>query len=116
MEEILTLASDLGKLIAKQERYLKLREAEDAAAADKETSGLLESFERQRRKVAELEVAQAPVEPEDKRELQRLSDAVHTRPVLQNLAKAQADYMEMMNKVNAAIRRELDIPTEKTGA
>lgn len=116
MEEILKLALDLGKQIAKQERYIRLREAEDSASVDKETGEALESYERQRRKVAQLEADKKPVEPEDKRELQRLSDAVHSNPVLQNLAQAQADYMELMSRVNQAIRRELDVPKRQGGS
>ena len=107
MEEILERASSLGKLIAKQERFLKLREAEGAAGANKATNDLLESLESQRRKVAQLEAENRPVEPEDKRELQRLAGEVHSNPLLQDLAKTQADFMEMMNKVNGAIRQEL---------
>lgn len=108
MQEILSLASRLGRRIAGHERFAKLRSLEDAVESDKEARSLLESLERQRRKIAQLEAETKPISPEDKRELQRLGDAVHADPKLQDLMKAQADFMEMMNKVNEAIRAELD--------
>ena len=42
----------------------------------------------------------------------RLSDAVHGSPKLQELVRAQADYMELMNKVNKAIQQALLPPTK----
>jgi len=109
VDEILNLAGSLGELISRHERFVKLRAAEDAVNADEETRNLVRSMENQRRKIAELEVNQQPVEPEDKRELQRLTDVVHANAKLQQLAKAQADYMELMNKVNEAIRTKLEV-------
>jgi len=108
MENILSLATELGQRIARHERYVQLRAAEDAADADQETKDLLAAFEAQRKKMADLEAKQQPIEPNDKHELQRLDNAVHASQSLQRLAKAQADYMELMNRVNAAIRKELD--------
>ena len=110
MEDVLRLASDLGKLIAQHERFRKLRAAEDAVAADQETRNLVTAMEEQRAKIIKLESAQQPVEPEDKHELQRVTDAVHANPKLQTLAMAQADYMELMNKVNKTIQDKLDPP------
>ena len=108
MQEIIELASRLGALMAGHERYRRLRAAESAVQADAEARGLLARLESRRRKIADLEAQVKPVEPEDKRELQRLTDAVHSDVKLQNLARVQADYMEMMNKVNSAIRGKLD--------
>ena len=116
MDEIRKLASDLGRMIAKHERFLKLRAAEDAAGKDAETDKLLDSYEKQQQKLVELESKQQPIEPEDKKELQRLSEAVHGNAHLQNLARAQADYMELMNMVNRTIRGELDSDREEETA
>ena len=108
MQDILRLASELGQCIARHERFVKLRSTEDAVQSDKEAGSLLESLERQRQKIAQLEAELKPVSPAAKHELHRLADAVHTHPKLQDLVKAQADYMEMMNKINEAIRGEID--------
>ena len=110
MEQLLNLASRLGKLIAEHERFKKLRAAENAVNADAETRGLVEALEAQRNKIADLEAKLQPVEPEDKHELQRLTDAVHVNPKLQALAEAQADYFELMNKIDREIRSRLGVP------
>jgi len=115
MDEIVALASRLGELLARHERYLRLRSAEEAVEQDPQARGLLDRLEEQRRKVASLEAQARPVEPEDKRELQRLADAVHSNQKLQELARAQADYMEMMHKVNHAIRARLSGRREPAG-
>ena len=116
MDEIRKLASELGRLIAQHERFVKLRAVEDAAGKDTEVGKLLASYEQQQQKLAELEAKQQPVEPEDKKELQRLTEAVHTNPQLQSLAKVQADYMELMNMVNQTIRKELNSDEQEGGA
>ena len=107
MDETLKQASELGKLIAKHPRYQRLREVEDTADKDADTKELLRKFEEKRQEIAELEATNAPIEAEQKHEMQDLTTRVHSSPLLQDLAKAQADYMELMNKVNGAIRREL---------
>ena len=58
MEEVLAFASELGRLIARHERFDKLRAAEEAVYSDKETRMLLAAFEAQRTKVGELEAAE----------------------------------------------------------
>jgi len=108
MDAILKMASELGGLIAKHERYTTLRQVEDAAAKDATTAGLLKRYEEKRQEMAEAEAANKPIGPEQKHALQELTDQVHANERLQTLAKAQADYMELMNRVNAAIRRALD--------
>jgi cell fate (sporulation/competence/biofilm development) regulator YlbF (YheA/YmcA/DUF963 family) len=107
MEDALAAAAELGRRIAQDEAFRRLRAAEDAVQGDAASQKILEEFDRQRRKIEALERARKPVEPEDKREMIRLSDAVHSAPQLQGLVRAQADYMELMNQVNKAIQQAL---------
>lgn len=116
MEEILAQARRLGHAIAAHERFKTLREAEQRVSADESASKVQEAFERQVLKIAELERQTKPVEVADKREFARLQDAVRTHPALQELAKAQADYLEMMNNVNDAILNELRTPSQRAAA
>ena len=104
MDELLNAAGALGKLIAAQPSFQHLRDAENAVKNDADTKKLLDDFERQRAKIEQLESERKPVSVEDKHEMKRLSDAVHGSPKLQSLVRAQADYMEFMNKINDAIR------------
>jgi len=46
----------------------------------------------------------------------RLSDAVHSAPKLQELVRAQADYMELMNRVNKATQQALSPGQTDSGA
>ena len=107
MDDILRLASDLGEHISTHERFQKLRGAEAAVQADEVAGDLIKSADAQRRKIAELEAKQQPVEPEDKHELARLEEAIRENENLQGLLRAQADFMELMGKVNRAIREKL---------
>lgn len=111
MQDILDAATSLGRLISGHESYRRLRAAEAKVAAQPETHKLIEDFETQRRKIAELEANAKPVEVEDKHELQRLADAVHANSDLQELLRAQADYLAVMNRINRAIREQLDGPS-----
>ena len=108
MDDILQLASDLGERIANHERFQKLRATESAVQADEVAGDLVKSSDAQRRKIAELEAKQQPVEPADKHEMMRLDEAIRENENLQGLVQAQADFMELMNKVNRAIREKLD--------
>jgi len=110
MDDLLRLAAQLGRTIAAHERFQTLRRAEDAVAADAATRALLLQRETQMRKIARLEKEQKPVEPEDKHEMLRLNEAVHDNAALQTLARAQADYVEMMRRINDAIQGELAPP------
>ena len=107
MEEALAAAAELGRTIAQAEAFQRLRAAEDAVQGDAASQKILQEFDRQRRKIEDLEHSGKPVEPETKHEMIRLSDSVHSAPKLQELVRAQADYMELMNKVNKAIQEAL---------
>jgi cell fate (sporulation/competence/biofilm development) regulator YlbF (YheA/YmcA/DUF963 family) len=107
MEKALAAAAELGKQIAQDDAFRRLRAAEEAVQGDEASQKILQDFDRQRRKIEDLEQSGKPVEPEDKHEMIRLSDAVHSAPKLQELVRAQADYMELMNRVNKAIQQAL---------
>ena len=108
MDKALELATDLGKCIAAGERFRNLRSAEAAVEADSDARSMLTAVENQRKKIADLEARNQPIAPEEKREMQRLDEALRSSDTLQALVRAQADYMEMMNRINKAIRKQLD--------
>ena len=107
MDKVLDLASKLGKEIRQHERYRLLRAAEEKVMADPMATKIQEDIERHLHKMRQLEAEMKPIEVEDKRELTRLQQVARTNPALQNLLKVQADYFEMMNRVNSAILTEL---------
>ncbi len=108
MEQMLKLANDLGKQIAESERFKALRQAELTVRNDAETHELLEAAERQGKLIAEREGAQKPIEPDEKHEMERLNEALSANDNLRALATAQADYLQLMKRVDEAIREQLD--------
>ena len=107
MEQLLKLASNLGQQIRAHERYRALRDCEKQTMADPEAREIQDALEKQLVKIRQLEQSQQPIEVEDKRELQRLQERARSHPGLQQLLKTQADYFEMMNRINDAILAEL---------
>ena len=109
MEAILEEARRLGQALVQHERFQRLRQAEQAVRNDPEARQLSHDLNAQMQKVSDLEARMAPIEPEDKRRLQELREKVHGNGALQELARAQADYLELMARVNEVIQKELGI-------
>jgi len=107
MEEIVEIAKKLGQAIASNQRFKNLKEAEKAVENDDEAQKLTDELDKQSRKIRDLEVEMRPVEPEDKRKLQQLQSDIAANESLRTFAKAQADYAEIMSKVNQAIQEAL---------
>ena len=103
MDEILGLACQLGKRIAEHPRGKAFREAQRALAEDSEAQSLLKEFNDQAQHIQALEAQNRPIEPEDKRKLADTQQRVAGNPYLSSYAKAQADYLEMMQQVSSAI-------------
>ncbi len=110
MERVFALAEKLGQALAGHERFKALRAAEERVRKDEATMKAQEALENQLTRISELERNGKPVEVADKREVERLQDAVRSQPALQELAKAQADYFEMMHQVNRRIVDRLRPP------
>ena len=103
MDEILELADRLGKRIGADSRgklMASARASLDTSLADQQ---LLTDYENQQHKLHSLEAAGKPIEPDDKRRLADLHSKVIASPVIKNLLKAQADYLELMNLVSQRI-------------
>ena len=103
IEDIRALAEKLGEAIARNPRFLALREAEKAIEADAEAKSLLKALNEKTLEILRKEESLKPVEPEEKRELSNLRSSVARNENLQKLQKAQADYSEMMNRVNRSL-------------
>ena len=106
MDEILNLATRLGKLIAADPRAQRMAAARDAlekSAADRQ---LLSDYQEQQQRIGELEASGKPIEPEDKRKLADLHARVAGSEVLKGLLKAQMDYVDLMTGVSRRIEEE----------
>ncbi len=107
MEEILELASKLGAAIANNNRYKMFKETEEQLKKDNVAKDISEKLEKQSKKIYELEKNLKPIEVEDKKKLQQLKEEVASNPSIQKFLKAQADYVELMKKVNERIKSKL---------
>ena len=90
MDDILELASRLGRRIADEPRAKRMvaaRAALDASLVDRR---LLSEFEDVQGRLYELESSGKPIEPEDKRRFVELQQKVIQSSVIKDLLKAQA--------------------------
>jgi cell fate (sporulation/competence/biofilm development) regulator YlbF (YheA/YmcA/DUF963 family) len=112
-EAILAEAEKLGALLAADARLHRLRSVENDVLARPELKRLMEDYERSRLALARKERDFTPIEPDEKRALAELHRRVQDEPVLRDLAKAQADYAAMMDRVNRAIQAKVNSALEQ---
>ena len=103
MDEILELATKLGKRIAQDPRAVAMAEAQktlDSSSVDRE---LLADYEHQQHKLHTLEMNGQPIEPDDKRSLAELHEKVVGSENIKLLIKSQANYVELMMQVTRRV-------------
>ena len=98
-------AKRLGELIRTHPRYVRLRETDAAVRADKTATDALESYNKAATEIARKEAATQPVEVAEKQELERLHNAVAANEAIKAFTLAQADYAELMRRMNDTIFR-----------
>ena len=115
MDDILRRAEELGRAMREHPRYKRLMEADGRVRADKAATGALEAYNKAVLKIAEKQHRQQPIEVEEKREAERLRQAVVANETVKAFMRAQADYAELMKRMNDAIYGELRPPGEGAG-
>lgn len=103
MEDIIADARALGKKIAAHPRTAKFLTAAKAVAGDKEAQEVLKAYQDQVNKIRQLEANGKPVEPDDKRKIMDCEAKLAGNDKLKEMMKHQADYLEMMHRINSAI-------------
>lgn len=107
MEHLIELARRLGKQIAAHQRTDLLKKAQILLRDDAQARQLLEDYRQQVQHIHDLEKDNKPIEVEDKKKLQEIETRIAAEPALAELTRRQADFVEMMHKVKAAIDSEL---------
>jgi len=107
LEEVLRLAGVLGEAIRRHPRYVRLRETDARVRADQTATEALGAYNRAVDQVARKEQAAQPVEVEEKRSVERLRQAVASHEAVKAFMRAQADYAELMQRMNDAIYRAI---------
>ena len=103
MDNVLELARSLGDALKSSERFKALTEIENKVKNDKDASDALKNFTGKSAEIQRKEADLQPVEVAEKRELADLETAVRENELLRGMMQAQADYAEMINRVNEAI-------------
>lgn len=108
MDDIIAEARALGKKIAGHPRMKNFVTAARAVAQNREAQDVLKRYQDQAQKVQMLEMNGKPIEPDDKRLLADLQGKVASNELLKNMLRYQADYLEMMKRINDAIDSAAD--------
>ena len=108
MSACIELAKRLGKAIADSPQAADLRAARQALEAREELMKTLDEYQKQTDKVEQLQREKKPVEVEDKHKLQELNNRLIASEIFKSFTAAQVEYVDLMRKVNAALRAELD--------
>lgn len=103
MDDIIAHARELGKKIADHPRTAEFLSAAKAVSEDSDAQALLTAYQAQGNRLRELEAAGKPIEVDDKHKLADCETKVAGNEKLKLMMKHQADYLEMMNRVNHAI-------------
>ena len=112
MDEIIDLATKLGKMMAADARAAAMTAARKGLEDSPTDRQLLSEYESQQQKMARLEGEGKPIEPEDKRKLADLHGKVVGSEVIKMLVKAQTGYVELMSAVSRRIEEQAMAPTD----
>jgi cell fate (sporulation/competence/biofilm development) regulator YlbF (YheA/YmcA/DUF963 family) len=107
MDSILEQAKRLAEMLATDSRFTTLRRLENEVLGDAEKRQLLEDYEKSRMSLELKQRELQPISPEEKKAHAEVTKRVHGVPVLLELARAQADYAQMMDQVNKTIHERL---------
>lgn len=112
MDDIIAKAHELGKLIGAHERTKAFITAARAANEDKAAQQVMRDYHMQAEALEKLQMEGKPIEPDMKRKLAESQLAVASNDRLKELSRLQADYLELMNKVNDAIESSIGNATQ----
>jgi cell fate (sporulation/competence/biofilm development) regulator YlbF (YheA/YmcA/DUF963 family) len=116
MDPILEQAQKLAEMLAADPRFTKLRELENDVLGDPVKRRLLEDYEKSRMTLEHKQREFQPISPDEKKAHAEVTKRVHAVPLLLDLARAQADYAQMMDQVNRTIHEKLRAGLEKPQA
>jgi cell fate (sporulation/competence/biofilm development) regulator YlbF (YheA/YmcA/DUF963 family) len=107
MQNILDLAAQLGKTIAESPQAATLRAAKAELDRHADLAAMLKDFSAQADKIARLEAEGKAIEAADKHRLTELEDKLVGHEIFKRYMAAQVDYVDLMRKVNAELRKHL---------
>lgn len=102
-DKIIVASGELGRQIAGTAVGKAFLQTRQKVQEDEQALKMLEDYQKQLQKIAELERKGQPIEPEDKRELTSLQQKIASHENLKAWMRTQADFTELMRKVNRGI-------------
>ncbi len=106
-KQLLEKARRLGAEMASEPAVRAFLVAKQALDESKEVNDLIHDREQHAKKVAELSQAGKAVEPGDKRKLQEAEVELSRHPIIKELTRRQADYLEVTQAVQRAMNEAL---------
>ncbi|MBX3395000.1 MAG: YlbF family regulator [Phycisphaerae bacterium] len=103
MDDIIADATALGKKMAAHPRMKAYMVAAQAVNGNQEAQDILMGYQKAIEKIQQLEAAGKPIEVADKRAISDWESKVANNDLLKRMMTAQADYLELMHRINAAI-------------
>lgn len=107
VQDLLKKADELGRAIAGNEKVRAYLTARTAVQNDSDAQALLRDYQAQAVHVQQLQAQQQPIEVADKQKLAELEGKMAGNESLKGLMRTQADYIELMNKINQAMEKPL---------
>lgn len=107
LEQLLDQARLLGEAIVAHPKVKAYLEAQRGVRDDQEARRLLTEYQQQATKVQQLTSQGQSIEPELKQQLSACEQAMASHESLKNLMRAQADYIDLMNRINQAMEEPL---------
>lgn len=110
LADLLKQARALGLAIAENPKVKAYLEAQAAVRDDAEARRLLDTYQQAATRVQQLSAERKPIEPELKRTLAESEQKMASQASLKRLMRAQADYFDLMNRINNAMEEPLQRP------
>lgn len=115
VQPLLEQARSLGKSIGQHKRMRAFNEAREGVQRDPAAQQILQDYSQYMEKLQRLEAEGKPIEPTDKRKLAEIEGRMSSNDALKQLMRAQADYIELMDRVNSAMEEALAGPGAPPG-
>ncbi len=115
-EDVLQQARALGEALAKHPRVVGFLDARARFEQDQDAQRLLVDYQRQAQRIQQLQRDGKPIEVADKHKLSELEGRMSSNDVLKEMMRRQADYVELMNRVQQALEGPITSSRQGDGA
>jgi len=102
-QEILAAAGNLGALIATHPTVVSYKETIRQLDLDVGAKTLLQQYEQLIETLSMKEAQMQPIEVAEKKQFEQLQQSIMMNPTLKKFAAVQAEYMDLMKKVQESI-------------